>query len=195
MSFNSNFASSSHQRLTLTAAFVGMTVLISVLTYWGTTLLKGELSALDQQIAERQSLLLSAEQLSQDAQLLEQELSSAKQSLQQLQVMLPEIAEESQFLHQLSELAVDHQVALGDFRPGGTTQATHCKEIELKLRGTGQYSSLCRWLFSLQTLPRFIRISQISLLGSATPGGQCVLDVELKLLHGTNIDISNEAKT
>lgn len=172
------------ERAALDLGFIGFTGLLCFLAWLGNSFLQNSLQEIDEGIVER-SLMLGRQKALQDVSLqLENKLKVETAVLRALQSKFPEIPEESQFLQALSERASDMGIRLGEFRPGGIIKGKDCMEIELRLRSTGQYSSVCRWLDSLTDVPRFVRVSNIALTGPSTPGGDCVLDIQLNLLFG-----------
>ena len=168
----------------LNLAFVGMTLMLTVAAWLGIACLQSQLGELERDIAQRMSMLENHDQLHSESQRLKGQIASVKQTLQSLHAKLPESPEESQFLSQLSECAMDTGMSLSDFRPGGITERPNSKDIDLRLRGTGSYASVCRWLDGLNKLPRIVRISHVAIAGPTMPGGDCLLDIQLSLVFG-----------
>lgn len=172
------------ERAALNMAFIGMTAALGFVAWLGISYLKTHLKQIVETTAERESMLQQEASLRASSLALKEELHSAKSVLEELQTKFPQIPEESQFLHALSERAAEAGVSFGEYRPGGVTKRPDCKEIDLRLRGTGKYASICRWLDSLGNVPRFVRIANITFAGPATAGGDCIVDIELDLLFG-----------
>lgn len=172
------------ERAALNLAFVGMTAVLGFLAWLGSSHLQNQLRQIAEYTAEREWMLEQEGELRATSVALHERLTSVKAVLDTLQAKLPPIPEESQFLHELSQLAAESGVSLSEFRPGGVTKRPNCKEIDLRMRGTGEYASVCRWLDSLDDVPRFVRIANITFSGPSTPGGDCIVDVELDLLFG-----------
>ena len=170
----------------LNLAFVGMTFMLTLVAWLGIAFLQSKVNRLEQDIAERMSMLEHGDQLGIDSQRVKQQIASVKVALQSLYAKLPESPEESQFLHQLSECALETGVSLSDFRPGGITERPNCKDIDLRLRGTGSYASVCRWLDRLNNLPRVVRISHVAIAGPTMAGEDCMIDLQLNLVFGVS---------
>jgi Tfp pilus assembly protein PilO len=172
------------EKAALNMTFIGMTAALCFLAWLGNSYLQSRLKDIARCTAERESMLERKEALQTSSRQLKEKLGSVKAVLATLQAKLPPIPEESQFLQELSKRASAAEVSLSEFRPGGITKRPDCKEIELRLRATGQYPAVCRWLNSLGEVPRFVRISNITFAGPPTPGGSCIVDIQLNLLFG-----------
>lgn len=172
------------ERAALDLGFIGVTGLLCFLGWLGHSYLQSSLKEMDESIAERTLMLGRREALLDVSLQLEEKLRGETEVLKALQAKFPQIPEESQFLQALSLRAAEVGVRLGEFRPGGIIKGKDCMEMELRLRSTGQYAGVCRWLDSLTDVPRFVRVSNISLAGPSTPGGDCVLEIQLNLLFG-----------
>ena len=170
----------------LNMAFVGMTILLSLLAWSGIAYLQSSLNGVERNIAKREALLERGEDFQASSRRLKEQLASVLETLTALQAKLPDTPDESQFLHELSERALATGVSLSDFRPGAITQRPNCKDIDLRLRGTGSYASVCRWLDQLRDLPRLIRISHVAISGPSAAGGDCLIDLQLNLVFGVN---------
>ncbi|MGN6135999.1 MAG: type 4a pilus biogenesis protein PilO [Aureliella sp.] len=170
----------------LNVAFVGMTLVLGLAAWLAIATLQSQYSELDRDIAKRESLLERSPDFKDSSMKLKQQLQETRQLLSDLEAKLPETPEESQFLHALSERAQATGVSLSDFRPGAVAQRSNCKDIDLKLRGTGSYASVCRWLDELRHLPRFARITHVTIAAPTAPGGDCLIDLQLNLVFGVH---------
>ena len=171
---------------TLNITFVGMTIALIFLAWLGVAYMHGSLNALERNIVKRQTMLERAKDFQASSIRIKEQLKSVKSELSDLQAKLPENPEESQFLRELSERASATGVSLSDFRPGGVSQRPHCKDIELRLRGTGSYASICRWLDRLRDVPRIMRISHVTISGPSAADADCLIDLQLSLVFGVN---------
>jgi Tfp pilus assembly protein PilO len=168
----------------LNMTFVGMTIVLILLAWLGIGYLQKNLNQLERDITKRQAMLERGAQFQASSSRLKQQLTAIESTLEDLQAKLPNTPEETQFLHELSECATATGVSLSDFRPGGVTQRPNCKDMDLRLRGTGPYASVCVWVSRLRDLPRLVRISHVTITGPATPGGDCLIDLQLSLVFG-----------
>jgi Tfp pilus assembly protein PilO len=134
--------------------------------------------------ARAQGLLGQAEKIRAEWTSLQVEQAAVTAEVEGLRAKLPEAAEESTFLHQLSELAAEHQIVMSEFRPGSVVRCEDHKEMELRLRCSGEYSNLCRWLAGVEQLPRMSRVSQLIVNAPRLANEACTLDCQLNLLFG-----------
>lgn len=176
--------SPAHQTAALHLAFIFVSVLLACGVWLLSCCSRSYFDKLSADVFQHDALLARQQELSNLSVSVSEELVNVTATLQQLRSKFPNVPEESAFLQQLSERATDNKVLLGEFRPGSTSKRSNCKEIDLKLRATGRYADICRWLDSFESLPRLVNVSQFSLTGPAAPGGDCVVDVQLSLLFG-----------
>ncbi len=176
--------SSFKRTLAMTLGFVGMSATLATLLWLGITHLQSRVSQAQDSISERLNLIETATELQITADSLEEQVRLQQTNMLNLRAKFPNTADEAEFLQQLSEMAVATGVSIGDFRPGGISKLTSCKTLELKIRGTAPYASLCRWLAGLSELPRVVRLSQLSVCGPVTPHGDCTIDIQLNLVFG-----------
>jgi Tfp pilus assembly protein PilO len=174
--------------------FVAISATLGVAIWFGIVSLQRMLSEAQGSVDERLALLEHQLELQSNAESLADQLRSLQETIQSMRSKLPETAEESEFLNQLSEMAVATGVSISDYRPGGVSNRGDCKSLELKVRGTAPYASLCCWLASLKDLPRVVRLSQLTVSGPSTPGGACAIDIQLDLVFGLDATKQNLSK-
>ena len=168
----------------MSLCFLGISAALGIALWFGIAGLQSMLNDAQRSVDESLALLEQQSEYQSSTGALVNQLRSLQERFQSLRTKLPETAEESEFLNQLSEMAVATGVTISDFRPGGVSKRTDCKSLELKVRGTASYASLCRWLARLTDLPRVVRVSQLSVSGPSTQGGDCAIDIQLDLVFG-----------
>ena len=160
-----------------------LTLAVGLLGWWLVMRMQHQLLEVASREMECQTLLNRTQELKAHSQDVKTEATTLKHELRALQARIPDSPEEAAFLQQLSQLALSHHISLGDFRPGGIVDRGDFKEITLRLHCTGAYSDLCHWLVGLGTLPRVTRISQLTVAAPVSPGGDCIVDIEIQLQH------------
>jgi Tfp pilus assembly protein PilO len=137
-----------------------------------------------QQQVQASDLLARAAEVCEAQKSEQRRLQSVQQEAGTLRARLPDSVQDTQFLQQVSELARQSDVTLGDFRPGTLAKFPSHSELEVKLHGEGAYEPVCRFLAGLQRLGRAYRITQFNLTSSASQDVRCRLEVELRLAFG-----------
>jgi Tfp pilus assembly protein PilO len=187
-----NIASSKVERLdrivALRLGFAGITTLAVLLTWLGIAYLQRKVGEVETDAAAHRELMQHDQSLQASVHKLNNNILTLQQAIESVQVKLPASAEETQFLQQLSERATATGVALGEFRPGSVTNRRNHKEIELRLRGTGTYAAVARWLHSLRDIPRIVRIADLNITAPTQPGGNCTAEIRIDLLFGLSLD-------
>lgn len=172
------------QTSAMALGFVGVSAALGALMWFGITNLQARVSQAQAAVSERLNLIETTTELQITAESLEEQVRLQQADILTMRAKFPTTADESKFLEQLSETAVATGVSISDFRPGGISNQSACKMLELKIRGTAPYAGLCRWLASLSKLPRVVRLSQLSVSGPVTPDGNCTIDIQLNLVFG-----------
>ena len=164
--------------------FAGITVALALGNWAVIAWLQNQRQLTDSRIADSQSLLGRTREVHAHYRHWQAQTKLARQTAENLAAKMPASPQESQFLHELSQMAATNQVTLSDFRRGNIADLKEFKEIELRVRGTGTYAGLCRWLTGLEGLPRNVRVSQMTLAAPATVGGNCSVELDLHLRYG-----------
>ena len=164
--------------------FAGITVALALGNWAVIAWLQSQQQQTDSRIADSQSLLGRTREVHAHYRHWQAQTKLARQTVENLAAKMPASPQESQFLHELSQMAATNQVTLSDFRRGNIADLKEFKEIELRVRGTGTYAGLCRWLTGLEGLPRNVRVSQMTLSAPATAGGNCSVELDLHLRYG-----------
>jgi Tfp pilus assembly protein PilO len=175
----------------LNAASAIVTALIGVAAWLTACGLQTRLSNATSNLEERIVLLQGAAELRAASQKLHEDTTAARRHTESMQARLPATAEETQFLQQLSELATNCHLDLGDFRPGSVLDRNSYKELDLRIRARGHYGRLCQFLSELSQLPRFVRVSHLSIAAPSEHGGDCDVDLQLYLAFGFKLDPSS----
>lgn len=175
------------QTSAIALAFVSISAVFGTLLWFGNTKLQSRVCEAQADIGERINLIETTADLQITAKTLDEQVRSLQANIQSMRAKFPSTADESEFLQQLSETAEATGVYMSDFRPGGISSLSTCKMLELKIRGTAPYPSLCRWLAGLSHLPRVVQLSQLSVCGPVTPEGSCTIDIQLNLIFGIDL--------
>lgn len=180
----SEFTRRLHMPSLMTLGFVAVTAAIGMIGWLVSVGLQKQLDKLASDREENLALLDQTGEMHEGFEKLQQQVAAAKQFVHGERNRLPQSPEETAFLSQFSQLAASVGMEFTDFRPGGVADRGEVKEIELHVRGTGPYGSLCRLLAGLRELPRVVRVSQLAIDAPSEPGGDCSVNMQLYLLFG-----------
>lgn len=168
----------------LRGVFLACTLALAGIAWLGVAHSQKRLTDLRLAITEQGELLNQRDPLQLQAATIELQVAAAKADCELMIAKLPTGPAESEFLTLLSNSAAQFDVTLGDYRPGGVQNKPMASQIELRLRATGSYTGLCRWLDHMSQLPRLVHIEHMTLSGPASPGGDCSLDLQLTIMFG-----------
>lgn len=104
---------------------------------------------------------------------------------------IPDLPQEAEFLGQLTQLSDQCGLALSDFRPGPHATRENYTEFDVQLTGRGRYESICRFLDSIDHLPRLCKLNDLRLAGADESGEEC--QVELRLIVPFALRLSKSA--
>jgi Tfp pilus assembly protein PilO len=76
---------------------------------------------------------------------------------------IPQTADEAHFLSQLTELATTSHLKLQHFRPGAVERKSTYSQMDISLDAAGTYEDVCRFIAGLETIPRFCRLSGLTI--------------------------------
>ncbi len=172
----------------LQLGFAGVTAGFAFFVWLGMTGIQKKIAEIECSSSDYTSLLEQEHTTRVSANELNEQVRSLEQTVRLFRGKLPSVADETQFLQQISEGAKAEGVSLGDFRPGGVATQKNCKAMELRLRGTGTYASLARWLHGFRDLPRMFQLSELTIVAPSVQGGDCSIDLRIDLLFGLSTE-------
>ena len=90
-------------------------------------------------------------------------LSDVKARIAEVQRRVPRDADAGAFLKELTELASAEQLAIKDFQPDKPQSRNGYAEMEVTLKGSGSYASICKFVDRLSKLKRLSKVKNLSL--------------------------------
>jgi Tfp pilus assembly protein PilO len=90
-------------------------------------------------------------------------LSDVKDRIANVQRRVPRHADAGEFLKELTQLASAEQLAIKDFHPDKPANRNGYAEMEVTLKGSGSYASICTFVERLSKLNRLSKVKNLSL--------------------------------
>jgi len=90
-------------------------------------------------------------------------LSEVTTRIADVQARVPRDADASEFLKQVTQLASAEQLAIKDFTPEKPENRNGYAEMQITLKGTGSYASICRFVDRLSKLKRLSKVKDLVL--------------------------------
>lgn len=81
----------------------------------------------------------------------------------QVQGRVPEVANAGEFLKEVTQLASAEKLAINDFSPEKPLAKNGYDEMEVTLRGTGTFASICSFVDQLSKLKRLSKVKNLTL--------------------------------
>jgi Tfp pilus assembly protein PilO len=76
---------------------------------------------------------------------------------------VPRDVESGEFLSEVSKLAKEHQLAIKSFEPGKPENKDGYAEMQVMLKGSGNYASICAFVDELAKLTRLSKVKDLTL--------------------------------
>jgi Tfp pilus assembly protein PilO len=83
--------------------------------------------------------------------------------ISELQGRVPREAEAGVFLKEVTQLASEEQFAIKDFTPDKPQERNGYAEMQVTLKGSGSYASICRFMDRLSKLKRLSKVKDLRL--------------------------------
>jgi Tfp pilus assembly protein PilO len=90
-------------------------------------------------------------------------LDEVTSRIAKVQGRVPRDADAGAFLKQVTELASAEQFAIKDFTPDKPHERNGYAEMQVTLKGSGSYASICRFMDRLSKLKRLSKVKDLSL--------------------------------
>jgi hypothetical protein len=97
---------------------------------------------------------------------VEKELAATEARLQEGRRRIPVEPRETEALQELVRLAARDGLRIADYQSAPPIARTRCRQILIHLSGSGDYSSICRFLDSVSRLPRLTTIEALEISAS-----------------------------
>ncbi|MGE3409479.1 MAG: type 4a pilus biogenesis protein PilO [Pirellulales bacterium] len=161
------------------AACLCVAALVAFAGWSAAALLGWRIAATQQEADDARSFLAGSQAVLQQNESLNQQCQALDQESSSLHAKIPSTSQEEDFLAQITALAADCQLELGEFRPGPPAERDGFSEFEVQINGRGSYDGVCRFLAGLQGLPRLCKLAQLGLSSADESGENCVIETRL----------------
>lgn len=143
--------------------------------------LAAERTSIDARIAEARQILDKEDALHTEHSHLEHRLSDLERRTGELLARIPETPREAEFLAQLSGLAGESQLAIRSYRPDSPVESERYQRLDIELVAEGTFTSLCRFLEGLESLPRLSRLTHLEVESASAEDGTYPVTMTLRI--------------
>lgn len=110
---------------------------------------------------------------------LRNELATAERRVADALRRVPAIPHEADFLAQVTELAHASGLDILDYRPGAIQNFEKHNSMAVQLSSQGNYPGLCKFLHSVDQLPRLCRVDHLEIIAPQQPGSRASMNMTL----------------
>jgi Tfp pilus assembly protein PilO len=100
-----------------------------------------------------------------------EKLQEVTTRIAEVQRRVPPAADAGEFLKEVTQLASAERLAIKDFNPEQPQNRVGYSEMEVTLRGTGSFASICSFVDRLAKLNRLSKVKNLTLSAGDTPSG------------------------
>lgn len=122
-----------------------------------------ELTETAARIEELRLSLRNAPLARQQHQKVSRQLHEVKERIAAIQRRVPREPNAGEFLKEVTQLATTHQVTIKDFHPDKPQVRDGYAELQVTLKGSGSYASVCTFLERLSNLTRLSKVKDLTL--------------------------------
>lgn len=115
------------------------------------------------QIDELMQSVKNAPVIRRQHRLVSEKLRDVTTRIANVQRRVPMEPDAGEFLKQVTQLAIDHRLAIKDVHPEKPETKKGYAEMQVKLTGTGNFTSICTFIDQLHKLDRLSKIKELTL--------------------------------
>jgi Tfp pilus assembly protein PilO len=115
------------------------------------------------QIMELKLLIQNAPIMREQHRTVSEKLDEVTTRIAKVQARVPRDPDAGQFLKDVTALATEEQFAIKDFTPDKPLERNGYAEMQVVLKGSGSYASICRFVDRLSKLKRLSKVKDLTL--------------------------------
>ena len=96
-------------------------------------------------------------------QIVSEKLKEVTTRIANVQRRVPQASDEGDFLHQLTQLAGNEKLAIKEYNPGKAEARNGYAEMQVMLKGEGDFGSICTFVDRLNKLARLSKVKELTL--------------------------------
>lgn len=129
-----------------------------------------EIASTSAQIVELELLIQNAPILRKEHRRVSEKVAEVTTRIAKVQRRVPRDADAGEFLKQVTQLASDEHFAIKDFTPSKPQSRNGYEEMQVTLKGSGSYASICRFMDRLSKLQRLSKVKDLSVSAGGDAG-------------------------
>lgn len=139
-----------------------------------------------EEIARLETLLENERDTGRELARIQAELGRLEASAEAARRRIPETPEEAEFLAQISAAANEKGLQIQDFTRGAVTVLPTHSQLQIRLTGEGDFSSICGFF---DEMANFSRVATVSMMSLSVPANSEIypLDMTLTLYFGARV--------